>query len=45
MSDNVTPEGYHTVTPRIVAADAKGLVSFMKDVFVANGEYREDPRN
>jgi PhnB protein len=42
MSDNVTPEGWHTVTPRIVAADAKGLVRFVKDVFGANGEFRED---
>src|SRR3954469_10016240 len=42
MSDNVTPEGRHTVTPRIVAADAKGLVRFVKDVFGANGDYREE---
>jgi len=42
MSDNVTPEGRHTVTPRIVVEDAKGLVGFVKDVFDANGDYHED---
>jgi len=42
MSDNVTPEGRHTVTPRIVAEDAKGLVAFVKHVFGAGGAYREN---
>jgi uncharacterized glyoxalase superfamily protein PhnB len=34
-----TPEGWHTVTPRIVAEDAKALVQFLKEVFGATGEY------
>ena len=35
------PEGWHTVTPRIVVDDAKQLVEFIKEVFGATGEYRE----
>ena len=35
------PEGWHTVTPRIVARDAAGLVDFLKVVFAATGEYRD----
>jgi PhnB protein len=35
------PEGWHTVTPRIVVKDAKGLVEFLKDVLGASGEYRQ----
>src|SRR4051794_30587112 len=42
MSPNVTPEGWHTVTPRIVAEDAKGLIAFVKEVFGASGDYRDD---
>ena len=38
----VTPEGWHTVTPRIVVHDAKQLVAFLKDVFGATGDYRQD---
>src|SRR5437879_4087277 len=38
----VTPEGWHTVTPRIVVHDAKGLVEFLKQVFDAAGEYRQE---
>ena len=37
-----TPEGWHTVTPRIVARDAKGLVQFLHQVFGATGEYRSE---
>ena len=33
------PVGWHTVTPRIVAHDASGLVAFLADVFGAVGEY------
>jgi PhnB protein len=39
---NVAPEGWHTVTPRIVVQDAKLLVDFLKQVFGATGEYQED---
>jgi len=35
------PEGWHTVTPRIVVRDAKQLVEFLKQVFGASGEYRQ----
>jgi uncharacterized glyoxalase superfamily protein PhnB len=34
------PDGWHTVTPRIVAADPEGLVRFLKQVFDAKGEFR-----
>jgi PhnB protein len=37
-----TPEGWHTVTPRIVVHDAKQLVEFLKQVFGATGEYQQD---
>lgn len=37
-----TPEGWHTITPRIVARDAQQLVEFIKRVFGATGEYRTD---
>jgi PhnB protein len=37
-----TPEGWHTITPRIVAHDAEQLVEFLKQVFGASGEYRQD---
>ncbi len=33
------PPGWHTVTPRIFAADAAGLVEFMRDVFGATGAF------
>jgi uncharacterized glyoxalase superfamily protein PhnB len=36
------PEGWHTVTPRIVAREAKKLVEFLERVFGASGQYRED---
>ena len=35
------PEGWHTVTPRIVAHEARDLVEFLKQVFGATGEYRQ----
>jgi PhnB protein len=38
----VTPDGWHTVTPRMVAHQAKDLVEFVKSVFGATGEYRSD---
>jgi PhnB protein len=36
-----TPEGWHTVTPRIVVHEANQLVEFLKQVFGATGEYRQ----
>jgi len=29
MSDAIAPEGWHTVTPRIVARDARQMVEFL----------------
>jgi hypothetical protein len=36
------PAGWHTITPRIVARDAAGLVEFIKEVFQARGDFRAD---
>src|SRR5438067_12127644 len=36
----LTPEGSHTVTPRITAHREDQRVAFIKDVFAATGEYR-----
>ena len=35
------PDGWHTVTPRIVARDAENLVAFIKTVFHAQGTFRQ----
>jgi uncharacterized glyoxalase superfamily protein PhnB len=32
------PDGWHTVSPRIVARDPQGLVAFLKQVFAASGD-------
>ncbi len=40
MSIN-TPEGWHALTPRIFAKDTEKLVSFLKRVFGAEGDYLE----
>jgi len=37
-----TPEGWHTLTPRIVVHDAKKLVEFLRQVFGTTGDYRPD---
>lgn len=37
-----TPEGWHSVTPRIVAREAQQLVAFVKQVFEATGDYRPE---
>jgi len=42
MGNKQTPEGWHTVTPRIVARDAAGLAAFLKDVFGAMGKWEEE---
>jgi PhnB protein len=41
IDSGIVPEGYHTVTPRIVVQDAQQLVAFLKRVFDATGEYRQ----
>src|SRR5690349_17174339 len=33
------PEGWHTVTPRIVVEEAEQLIAFLQSVFGATGEY------
>ncbi len=38
------PAGWHTVTPRIVTSDARGLIEFLKTVFGASGGYKSGPR-
>lgn len=37
-----TPEGWHTVTPRIVVHHAEQLVAFIAQVFGATGDYRPE---
>ena len=37
------PEGWHTITPRIVVNQAREFVDFLKQVFLATGDY-EDQR-
>jgi PhnB protein len=34
------PDGWRTVTPRIVTEDPEGLVGFLKQVFEAEGDFR-----
>ena len=36
-----TPDGWHTVTPRIVVDDVEKLIEFMRHTFAATGEFRE----
>jgi PhnB protein len=36
------PEGWHSVTPRLVVQDASMLVEFLKEAFGATGEFRTD---
>ena len=36
----VQPDGWHTVTPRIVVPDPHNLIEFIRTVFHAQGEYR-----
>ena len=36
------PEGWHSVTPRLVVHDAAMLVEFLKQAFGATGDFRND---
>jgi PhnB protein len=36
------PDGWHSVTPRIVVEDTRAMVRFLKAVFGATGEHRSD---
>src|SRR4051794_35264512 len=38
--DKFKPEGWRTVTPRIITDDVAGVVGFLKTVFGASGELR-----
>ena len=38
---NVVPEGWHTITPRMVVQGAQQLVEFLAQVFDATGEFQE----
>jgi PhnB protein len=37
-----TPEGWHSITPRLVVHDAVMQVEFLKQAFGATGEFRPD---
>ena len=41
-SSGIAPVGWNTITPRIVAQDARGLVGFVQYVFGAAGEFAYD---
>lgn len=36
------PQGWHTLTPRIVVQNSRQFVEFLKQVFAAKGDYLED---
>ena len=36
------PEGWHSITPRLVVRDAAKLVEFLKDAFGASGDFSAD---
>jgi PhnB protein len=40
-SGPIVPPSWHTVTPRIVARDARALVEFVRRVFDATGDYQD----
>jgi PhnB protein len=39
---SMQPQGWHTVTPRIIVRDAAKLVDFVREVFGAVGDYLPD---
>jgi uncharacterized glyoxalase superfamily protein PhnB len=41
MTRNI-PEGWHSVTPRLVVHDTAKLVEFLKQAFGASGDFRAD---
>jgi PhnB protein len=36
------PEGWHSITPRLVVHDTGKLVEFLRNAFEASGEFRSD---
>ncbi len=41
-SSQIAPDGWHAVTPRIFATNARQMVEFLTHTFGASGEYRID---
>src|SRR5882724_6758226 len=41
-NSNFAPEGWHTITPRIVVHDTQEFIEFLKLVFDATGEYHAE---
>jgi len=39
---NGVPEGWHSITPRLVVEDSARLVAFLKQAFDATGEFRAE---
>src|SRR5436853_14028 len=39
---SAAPDGWHTVRPRLATSRARELVLFLREVFEASGEYRDD---
>jgi uncharacterized glyoxalase superfamily protein PhnB len=42
MAVKAVPEGWHTITPRLLVNDAGSLVNFLKHAFGASGTFRTD---
>src|SRR5215475_12334412 len=42
LATNFAPEGWQTITPRIVVSDAKEFIEFLKLVFDATGDYHPE---
>ncbi len=42
MAVKAVPEGWHTVTPRLLVSDTAKLVDFLKHAFGATGTFRDD---
>ena len=42
MMVNKVPEGWHTVTTRIVVRDVEQLIEFLRKTFGATGDFRAD---
>ncbi|HSE42658.1 MAG TPA: VOC family protein [Acidobacteriota bacterium] len=42
QNHSFTPEGWHSVTPRMVVHGVRELVEFIKKVFGATGDFRSD---
>ena len=42
MMTKSMPDGWHSLTPRLVVHDPAGLVQFLKQAFGATGDFRTD---